>query len=267
MRSAEGGSALSEQHVRIVIATVFALFALTFGGCGPTERLAIEGELDTAFVTKLQAASRRGAPVTLSSYGGNPKTAFAAVPLIDSYPGSVAIGRLCLSSCAEFVLPTKAHKTLLEKPLIGFHGSDQIARWLASRTGQTDPICGQVRADSQRNRFRSNGWNPDFWKEVASRLMIFSFRNKSSPGKCASMVIKSEVSIWFPTSIQMKGLLGFDPSGPLCSDEELCWRSRVHDAIIPMEVFMVGDDIYYMTEQETIELGDRDSFKGPYLAP
>lgn len=267
LRKPDGGYALVAQTVRILAATMFALLGMAFGGCRPIERKVIDGELNTAFLAKLQAAARSGAPVTLSSYGGDPEIAFAAAPIIDSYPGSVAIGRLCLSSCAEFVLPTKAHETLLEQPLIGFHGSDEIARWLASKTGEKEPICGQARADSKQRRFQNNGWNIEFWKEVAKRLRISSAHNKSAPGKCASMVMTHEISIWFPSSTQMSQLLGLKTVSKLCADKEICWRWRIHDVVGPREAFIVGDDIYYMNDSENIESLDPKSLNGRYFVP
>lgn len=267
LRKPDGGCALVEQPLRILVPTMFALLGMTFSGCRATERQVIDGELDAAFVAKLQAAAKSGAPVTLSSYGGDPKVAFAAAPIIDSYPGSVAIGRLCLSSCAEFVLPTKAHETLLEQPLIGFHGSDEIARWLASKTGEKEPICGQARADSKQRRYQNNGWNIEFWREVAKRLRISSAHNKSAPGECASIVMTHEISIWFPSSIQMSQLLGFKPVSKLCSDEEKCWHSRIHYIVEPREAFMVGDDIFYITETKNIERLDPKTLNGKYVSP
>jgi hypothetical protein len=205
--------------------------------------------------------------VALSSYGGNPAIAFSAVPLIDNYPGEIGIGRLCFSSCAEFALPTKAHKILVDKPLIGFHGNEQIARWLASKTGQPQPICGSERGEYQLERFRALGWNPDFWKEVATRLMITTARNDAEPGQCASIVMRSKIGMWFPTSRQLRDNLGFVASTPLCADDETCWRSRMLKVAPIEKPFMIGDGIYKVTADEKIEPVDRASYKGPYLTP
>jgi hypothetical protein len=249
------------------IACIIGVVSVIAAGCAYSRFHTIEGGLDDAFVEQLRVEARRGTPVALSSYGGNPAIAFAAAPLIDNYPGEIGIGRMCLSSCAEFALPTKAHKILVDEPLIGFHGSDQIARWLASKTGQPEPYCDNARAEYQSDRFRALGWNPDFWKEVATRLMIISTRNKAPPGQCASMANRYELVMWFPTSRQMGDLLGFVPSKPLCADDEKCWRLRIRELMYPDNRFMIGDSIFYLTEDEKIEPISRDLFKGPYLVP
>jgi hypothetical protein len=253
--------------LRVRIAFVIGLVSLIAAACAHSRFQTIEGELDDAFVEQLRVEARRGAPVALSSYGGNPAIAFSAVPLIDNYPGEIAIGRLCLSSCAEFALPTKARLTLIDKPFIGFHASDQIARWLASATGQPKLICGEERAEHQRNRFAALGWNPEFWKEVARRLMIISARSDADAGDCASMRSLNELAMWFPTSRQLRDLLGFVPGTPLCADDQACWRSRVHGIIAPHQCFMIGDDLYFMTAERKIEPLARDHFKGPHLVP
>lgn len=236
-------------------------------GCAQDKYVAIDGGFDDAFVAQIQSQAEAARPITLSSYGGDPAVAYAAVPLLDNYPTDIAIGSLCLSSCAEFALPTKARLNLIDRPLIGFHGSDQIARWLSTEIGLVAPICGAARADFQRARFESLGWNPDFWKEVAKRLMIVSGRNDNEEGRCLSIISRAEITMWFPTSAQLASLLGFTPDAPLCADDEVCWRSRVQGIISPGQRFVVGDAIFLMSPEREGEPLRRDQFQGAYLLP
>ncbi|QTN19195.1 hypothetical protein HZ989_13360 [Brevundimonas sp. AJA228-03] len=232
----------------------------------PDQVKTITGELDSTFVDAIRRNANAGNDIVISSYGGDPAIGQEAALLVGSYPAKVSIGELCLSSCAEFILPTKAQLNFVGRPLIGFHGNDQIAVWLAEYYQWHTPVCGSERAQSQRTRFEELGWNVDFWKDVARRLLIISARD-SGEYNCTSVVVSYDIAMWFPTSDQLQLYLNFSPRASICADDENCWRSRMSSVISPGSGFMVGDDIFLMSVDNKIVPLARAQFQRNYISP
>lgn len=227
-------------------ATALMTLPFSLGMC-----TSLSGPTDENFLHRFNALKDQS-HIEVSSTGGSPVYAFEVGKQMDRVGTTLSVNDLCLSACAEYVLPFAKSVEVEETALIGFHGNDFISEWIRNTYHPSqDPMCGQDRLEYSRELFYRKGYNSEFWREIAKRLRIAD-SEASMRGDCASVAIYSEIDMWFPTAAQMKELFGLDLGARLCADSESCWRRKMTRVINPGKSFVVGDDIYTMVSRGTI---------------
>lgn len=206
--------------------------------------------MDADFIATLKHADPDKA-FFVSSGGGDPAFGEAAARHIIAKEMTIKLGEICLSSCAEYVIPSA--KTLIVSPrtLIGFHQNPLMIRHFADMEGyQGMPICYyEAEVDYLGTLHQRDGSDRLPWENVLNRLVLADthFREKD---ECIETGFRFENQFWFPTSNQIKTLFQIDLNGPICADDPGCAEEMTNLIIPKGESVIIGDERYVSTGRE-----------------
>lgn len=231
---------------RIIYATISIIFCFWAPGCGSYKDAEISGPIDMEFIQKLEFADP-DSWVNISSTGGKPYLAEKASKLIVVKNLSVTFSGICLSSCAEYLLPSAKQIVMLDA-LIGFHQNPGMIQYFAQKhSDSSKPICYfenniDYIYDLQKNQLGIE----DFWLQTLSRIKEKDVRihEKSS---CLEVRFNFKNAVWFPTKNQLKELFNLEFSGTLCADKPSCY-SRMIDLLLPADTSVIVGDKRYVSK-------------------
>ncbi|MEP1230687.1 MAG: hypothetical protein ABJG88_08430 [Litorimonas sp.] len=203
------------------------------------------GPLTTDWIVKDQNLTEFSS-VILSSEGGTNNVALKIAENLLVQRRSAMVVAFCYSGCAG-ILPFFEEIEFVDEPSVGFHWNALIMK-SALTSGQLNQL------DNRENPFLSNtqkrleaqaGFDSEVWWHVQNRInvRIISLSKSQDSYQEGSVKWESKHNMWFPTSNQMKDLLGLEFKGSVCADNPICIKQRVEQWSTNSSV-IVGDTIY-----------------------
>ena len=242
-----------------------------------TDMHVVAGQIDKGFLDRVLNLSLDGdeKKIILSSPGGSANMALRAARIIDESAHSLTIVSKCFSACAEYLLAASDKIRFLNKPLIGFHGNPIGNAAIVRQTAGpniTPCLPDPNHIENVRALYQKRNLNTDFWKEEYKRLRIINVTLRDIHPKmdeaakrymawgvdvspvfkdCKIARIKTLHTAWFPTSEQLRTLLGLKFTGAVCADDPKCYKLKINKMFGQMgESFIVGDEVYYIGQPE-----------------
>lgn len=179
------------------------------------------------FVNKLPANST----FTLTSIGGDGRSAMDAAKIIRNKNLSVEIRGICMSSCVDILMPAFKHVEFIEKPVIALHGNPVIAYEIGFPIFRKNIpnynkiyINNCMNATAELNKFwNEQAVNKDLLFKYMLKLKIKSVIDYNDT--CPNVIFEN--TFWMPNSRQVSEIFGNKFSGELCTDSEECIKSNI----------------------------------------
>jgi len=211
------------------------------------DKFVLSGVTDIKMERKALFLSAIPLPILVDSYGGSASHAMNVSKIIYSRQKSIFITGECSSSCAEFILPAARKVYASEGALIGFHRDDLMAMDFFRSDQERHAYCGADRAAWMVDLYKRQNLNVSFYKNVELKLDIKpSYNVKGSyDNGCVKMFSSSAHEMWYPTSYQLKEMLGIDIGHPICADSDICWKRKLAEGSVRGMSYIVGDKVYY----------------------
>lgn len=213
------------------------------------------GKIDEKFQTKFAAAASENSKIAISSTGGYTDISLEIADKVFLKNISLLVFGVCLSACAEDILPAAHQVTLFDSPLIGFHGNSISAVHFLEKGLVEDPCPANTSkeklietisktADHKRELYFKTNHNIDFWKQQTSRLGEPSLKFYiDDEGNCTRIQSFDRAVFWFPTTKQLEELLGLKVVGPNCADDSRCYKKKLLLYFGEDASFIVGDEL------------------------
>jgi hypothetical protein len=198
--------------------------------CVGAAPLSIAGPINRLMVAAFEQAPPESY-VIITSAGGDADSAFAIARLERKKNIRVIVRDICLSACAEFILPSAKYVYFEGSPIVGFHGGDLIFAAKAAELGTFDH-CTRKRLRETAVVYRKRRLNKDFFLKVAAKIIIEDYKLPTRHQCDASM--RSRYLFWAPSSIQLKNGWGLRFTGTVCSDSAECISK------VPQKLFRRG---------------------------
>ncbi len=220
------------------------IIIVLFLTCCKKEDLIIKSEINGNFLAKLERKNAPGKRIIISSGGGSTKVAFEAARNIIRNENTVIVQGVCLSACAEDILPSAKTIKFLDNPMIGFHWNSFMNRSQFIRYGGDVTYCSSVSIDNQKYLYGLAQLNQDFWKETEKRLVLEHYEIFPVTGACPLKIRRFKNYMWLPTSKQLKKLWGLEFSGRVCSDNIRACVRKVDRRWEKGTRIVIGDKVY-----------------------
>jgi hypothetical protein len=179
---------------------------------------------------------------TISLRGGDAGYALDSSDIIDRKRLTLRVTSLCMSACAESILPAAAKLILGPEAIIGFHGNSMVYRDLS---GFDPGPCNASNNQRHEALLQRKGLNVDFWKEQHKRLDFGDFRYLADRGgpraECPHVNMSMRARMWLPTSQQLRELYGLKFDGRICADNPTCLQRRLARVFRKGDLVIVGD--------------------------
>ena len=210
----------------------------------------ILGRIDHKFLNELKKVSTDHDTIAVASTGGLSSYGEEAAKIILEKNINIIIFLSCTSACAEYLLPAANSVKFYDQPLIGFHGNAQsLYHYLIEQDVEIpctiDKTLVTSWAEGHRELHIRTGQNPDFWREQAQRLIgppkIINI--SETIGECIGLQ-KFKYDFWYPTSDELKSLLGLKFEGKICSDNQYCYEQKLPLFSDIGSISVVGGEIY-----------------------
>ncbi len=190
------------------------------------------------------------------SPGGLPSDALEIANEIIDKKYKIIISQLCLSACAEYILPAaksiefrypapKENVPTPHAPLIGFHWNAMMIEHLMRENAEYGLEHCTFSDSKNLNALQLNaGVNNEFWKEVLVKLGRSDFTVDYRANECPWKIMEFENDFWFPTSKQLRKMYKLKFKGSVCADDyESC--TQAIDSLWPKgHRFVIGDRVY-----------------------
>jgi hypothetical protein len=190
------------------------------------------------------------------SPGGLPSDALEIAEEIKKRQYKVVISQICLSACAEYILPVaktlefrypadKENVPNPHAPLIGFHWNAMMIEYLMRENAKYDlEYCSFSDSKKLNELQRKSRVNNEFWKKVMVKLGRSDFTVDYRANECPWKIMKFENDFWFPTSKQLRNEYNLKFKGSVCADDyNSC--TKVIDSLWPKgHRFVIGDRLY-----------------------
>ena len=196
------------------------------------------------------------------SQGGNTDAAYKTAQIIINKKYSIKVAEICLSACAEYLLPAATEIELIREPLIGYHRNPILLRYLADKNGVRNLEHCKMNRDKKLLKLLSDtGKTTAAWKETVKRLNLMSYRPIYRDKQCPQSVREFENKFWFPNSEQLETIFGLKVSGKLCADDPACYNRKIPHYFAKGGSFIVGDEKIvvpkrYVDKSKRIKLDD-----------
>jgi|GEM_PF-3492454 len=180
----------------------------------------------------------------LASGGGDPDFGEEAAKVIRQKKISLHITGICLSSCAEYLIPA-AESLRFENALIGFHQNPIIIDELNKMHSEVyKPVCDYGDNLEYISRVYNSYPRNNIPTSTLERLGISGVEIEVK-SNCNQIGFRFVHQFWFPTSEQLRDVFGFEFAGDVCADNIKCY-TKVIDSLFPEKAsVLVGDDIYF----------------------
>jgi hypothetical protein len=217
---------------------------LALSACGDGNRTTFIGRIDEQFLRTLEHENSFGRKLIITSSGGDIKTAYKAALNIRENKNTISIKNLCLSACAEDLLPAGHKIYFRDKPIIGFHWNAFMNNALAIEHGADLSLCSSMGLSYQHQIYGFRGLNENFWKETQKRLVLESYHLSGKPSECPKKLRTFKNQWWLPTSKQLKELWGLEFQGSVCADSFNSCKWMIDIFFDEGTRIVVGDEIY-----------------------
>jgi len=182
--------------------------------------------------------------LSFNSIGGLTSIALKVSDRIAKHNITIVVSELCISNCAEIILPSGKKVIFRNDPIVGFHGNMQASRHYINNFAEKDTqYCNWLYADAERKLMISSNLNPDFWTEQAKRLkpkVTFNYKEYSCPRRNFNF----DNDMWLPTSAQLKELWGLEFKGTVCADIIKKCRKKIDRFWKKGSRIVIGDEVY-----------------------
>lgn len=248
---------------------LFTLFVLCLAACTPSTNKTQDsaekqdeltfyyrGLIDQAFVDNLKTLTDEPITLYLASNGGGADMGLAAANvMLQKNIHLVIDGKygICASGCAEFIVPAANSVEFINTPLIGYHQNPQlIFHILKDKATEELEHCGFIKSEvnATEGLLNQKGLKTDLWKETLDRIDLEYTQIYLYNGHCPWLSKRFAHELWFPTSTQLRDMLGLEFKGKLCADTPECYEPNI-DRFWPAGMsFVAGDTIYVSKGQE-----------------
>jgi len=212
------------------------------------------GHIDEKFLSEFRNTIKTNKTVAIASPGGFPEIALKIADIIIEKNINIVIGGICYSACADIILPAAKSLEFYEHPLIGFHGTVISMKFFVSQ-GQVSPCTALSEQDEflllledlsykMNSLYKSTGHNIDFWKEQTKRLGSPVLVNQEFVKNECNPMQQFDYELWFPTSIQLKSMLGLNFEGGVCADSASCFERKIPLLEGLRKKYIVGNNPY-----------------------
>lgn len=214
----------------------------------------IVGEIDQKFLDSFHDIANSNKTIAISSSGGLAYIAFEIATIISAQDINIIIVGACHSACAEIILPAAKSIEFYNSPLIGYHGNMVSMRYYIDQ-GLANPCVSSSNRDNfsatlsklvnqTKALYEQTGHNIDFWKEQVNRLGDPKIVKRQIGGYNCSPSQRFAYKYWFPTTHQLKTMLGLKFKGNLCSDNQNCYTKKIPLVEGFGEKYIIGNNPY-----------------------
>ena len=182
-------------------------------------------------ITKVQVLNVNGQyeKLVFHSPGGYPSGSMVIADEIIKHKYVVDIDTLCVSACAEYILPAAnaanaANKDVgvnfINKPIIGFHWNAMMIEH-EMRTGIKEGVqeCDFSSSQQLKSLQVLGNVNPAFWKATLKKLGTSKFQYQEDGSRCPKIKMGFENEYWLPTSNQLSVQFKLNFNGEVCADD------------------------------------------------
>ncbi len=207
-----------------------------------TKKQVILERVDNSFLTKLKSRTADTNTLTVVSPGGHPKYGIKIAEEIIKAKLNIVITELCLSACAEYVLPAAHTLHMKNEPLIGYHTNPMIRAHMRNTLAEKNlEFCDNNYESELEKVLLQTGKNTKAWKETYKRLQLFAHRVVYKANECPRILEKFRNRFWFPNSTQLREVFGLEFTGDICSDNPACFLKKIPHYFEYGGKFVVGD--------------------------
>lgn len=203
----------------------------------------ISGRIDETFTDAFLEAFKTHDRIAVSSTGGESHQALALARVLAPRRLHLIIDDYCFSACASLLAPAADSIEFGPDAMFGVHDSPAMARAVYVRDFGTGDDCYVRSGGAHRELYTWAGRDPRFPDEVFDRLQPLPARAVDSGGECPRIEYDLTHQWWFPTSVQLRELMGLAFSGTVCADDPACMRRRLPNLRMEGTV-IVGDEIW-----------------------
>ncbi|MEQ8405042.1 MAG: hypothetical protein RKE49_08085 [Oceanicaulis sp.] len=230
----------------------FVLTAFLCAACAPdtSARLLagpevprVDGRIDQDFSDAFLDAFKTHNQIAVSSTGGETHQALALARVLAPRRLHLIIDDYCFSACASLLAPAADSIEFGPDAMFGVHDSPAMARAVYVRDFGRDDDCYVRSGGAHREMYAWAGRNPRFPDEVFERLEPLPARAVDIGGDCPRIEYGLTHQWWFPTSDQLRDLMGLEFTGTICADDPDCMRRRLR-ALRMEGTVMVGEEIW-----------------------
>ncbi len=186
----------------------------------------ISGPVDQDMFDPVARAMSEGKTMRFASPGGSVASGLAISRIIAPRDIDIEIEGICLSACASLIMPSADHVTFINNPVIAFHGGGAHRRIFVEQFG-SDLDCYQTIDTRKRDMYATAGRNTDFVDLLIDVHGYENVRFVDEGDDCPWIEFDLEVDMWFPTSAELRTLMGLDFTGTVCADDADCIRAQI----------------------------------------
>jgi len=229
---------------------IFACAASIFGSaCSPSQTHEIAGIIDEKTRDDLLKKEFSKIKIKISSPGGKGGPSIEIAEFLSQKEVTFDVSGVCNSACSQILLPVGETINFIDNPFVGFHQSLTMeANFFRDAGGDITkcPIFENL-VKRETGIQTKNNLNPDFWKEVESRLIPKNFKlvhYENDP--CLGYDYEFEHFIWYPTSKQLQEKLGLKFNGSVCADDFTRCIQKIEELSqgIPGSKIVIGDRVH-----------------------
>lgn len=225
-----------------------ASYATNDGACN----IRLEGEIVSSMIDDINKLDNcQKISVSISSGGGDGKVALDLSDVLIAKKASIFVDRICLSACADILLPSATSITAVDGAVIGFHGNPLMKMALAMRYKPPGwERCSLKPVERMAKLYQRKNLNLSFWKDQIQRLQLENFfiNPDATEGRCPTMTMQFKNRMWMPSAQQIKNKLGLSIQGKLCSDLTDCPEAWFKSYFRSGTVIVVDEELSFRPE-------------------
>lgn len=193
-----------------------------------------------------------GTSVSIQSSGGIPADFYALADKLMEANAKLHFTGVCLSACAEVLVPLDLEKYAYQNTLIGYHWNAHVN--LESVRTIADNDCVQKykqEIQDKENFLEANRIRLGYW-EVSS-FVLDLVDVAPVPERECEFQAHYRYQMWFPTSEQIRELMGISFEAGICNDSVACvemvYKRRIGQGIV------IGSEKYAARKDKLKHLG------------
>ena len=208
----------------------------------------MSGDLNEAYAETFREYASDHDRIAVSSPGGGLVHGLRLGYFIVERDMTLVIDDICLSACANYLLPAAEIVEFGPDAVVGYHQDAVVSRMVYLRDFNNADGCYSRVSNLHRRLYVRAERNPTFSEETFDRLQPLTARAEDIGDACPVIEFDFVHDIWFPTSDQLRDLMGLEFSGTICADDPACMHRRLRALRIEGTV-MVGDEIWTLPLQ------------------
>lgn len=158
--------------------------------------------------------------LTIESRGGHSNDFIERAWILEETHPTVIVKNVCISACAEYILPVASKIILEDSPIVAMHGSPIILQMVRDKAFNNEP-SGCLETSSQMLKMvqDNNSVHPDYNQDQINYLSVKSVERGDVIQGCQLANVMFENDYWLPTSAQLDKYFAADIEGKTCADE------------------------------------------------